>query len=105
MIIYSVTVVIDKEVAAEWKEWMITKHIPDVMKTGYFASYSMHKLLEPESEEDSETYNTQYLCDSMVCLDEYRNEAAPALQKEHAQKFQGKFAAFRTVLERISTSV
>jgi len=36
MIIYSVTVVIKKDVEDSWLKWMKEEHIKDVIKTGYF---------------------------------------------------------------------
>jgi hypothetical protein len=35
----------------------------------------------------------------MEDYDRYKAEHAPSLQKEHTEKFSGKFAAFRTLLQ------
>ncbi|MBX7241900.1 MAG: DUF4286 family protein [Bacteroidia bacterium] len=99
MIIYSVSVSIDKKIADEWKSWMLSKHIPDVMATGCFEGYQMSKMLEPTVDDEADTYNIQYKCVSMEILDKYRNEFSPALQAEHSEKYKGRFAAFRSILE------
>ena len=36
MIIYNVTISIDKEMEKTWIDWMKSTHIPDVMNTGMF---------------------------------------------------------------------
>ena len=36
MIVYNVTVNIDKNIVDDWLTWMKEIHIPEVMKTGFF---------------------------------------------------------------------
>ncbi len=99
MIIYNVTVNIEDEVHHDWLKWMKETHIPDVMKTGYFLENRLCKVLVEE--ESGTTYSIQYTCSSMVDLEEYYTTQAPRLQKEHQDKYSGKFVAFRTLLEII----
>lgn len=97
MVIYNVTVIIEEDVEQEWLQWMKEKHIPDVMNTGYFLENKICRIL---AEADGGiSYAVQYSCTSMADLDEYQEKHAPALQKEHTEKYNGKFAAFRTLLE------
>ncbi len=102
MILYNVTINIDDEVQEEWLQWMKTFHIPDVMATGLFLEYKFNKVLTGE-EEGGKTYAVQYLCRSMEAYRKYEREHAPKLQQEHTQKFSGKFAAFRTLMEVVDT--
>ena len=102
MIIYSVTVNINKSVEDDWLRWMKEKHIPDVMNTGCFVSYRITRLLSPESyDPDSTTYNIQYTLESLGKLREYQHLYAPPLQKEHEERYAGKFHAFRTILKEV----
>jgi len=98
MIIYNVTVKINPEVHEEWLDWMKTAHIPDVMKTGRFHSNQIAKVLG-QDESDGFTYAIQYTCDDMATLHQYTAKEAPALQKDHMDRYQGKFVAYRTLLE------
>lgn len=50
MIIYRVTVSVDADIESDWFSWMRDTHIPDVMRTGFFQTYRVHKLLEPASD-------------------------------------------------------
>jgi phosphoribosylamine-glycine ligase len=100
MIIYNVTVNIEESIEQEWLQWMKDTHIPDVMKTGMFLSSKMtHVLVEEQM--GGKTYSIQYTCENKETLDEYEQNYAPALQKDHNDKYQGKFVAFRTLLEVI----
>jgi len=97
MIIYNVTVNVDYNVHDEWYEWMKTKHIPDVMDTGCFRDARFSKIMAEE--EGGKSYSIQYMAHSRGHLNKYLENFAPALQEEHTKKYQGKFAAFRTLLE------
>lgn len=102
MIIYSVTVSIDKTIEAEWLEWMLDKHIPDVMNTGYFVENTVQRLLDPVVDPRMQTYNFQYACESLAKLEAYQKNAAAALQAEHTERYKDRFVAFRTLLKQLS---
>ncbi|TAF34517.1 MAG: DUF4286 family protein [Cytophagales bacterium] len=98
-VIYNVTVNIDQEIAQEWLNWMRHTHIPDVMRTGSFLSYKVLKVQALQEDETGETYAIQYICPSAEHLKNYQQQYAPALQAEHNKRYNGKFAAFRTILD------
>ncbi len=99
MFVYNVTVSIDKTVHDEWLIWMRQKHIPDVMNTGCFTEIRMVKVLKEE--DDGLTYSFQYSFKEMKDIENYQKNFAPKLQADVKQKYDGKFAAFRTLLEII----
>ena len=97
MIIYNVTVNIEDSVHDDWVNWMKEVHIPEVMHTGYFLEYLFSKVLVDE--QDGKTYSVQYKCASMKDLQEYSALHAPRLQNETKKRYEGKYVAFRTLLE------
>jgi hypothetical protein len=99
MIIYSVTISLDKDIFQDWKAWMQNHHIPQVLKTGYFSEYKMSQLVEPPPEAGTITLNIQYSCPSLEALRKYQETEAPTLQADHNQRYKDKFVAFRTILE------
>jgi hypothetical protein len=101
MIIYRVKVVIKKDVEKSWLEWMKKEHINDVMKTGYFLDWEMQKLLLPEIAADESSCVISYKLLSLEQYDEYLKKEAPRLQKEHKEKFSGKYKASRAVYQLI----
>ncbi len=95
MIIYNVTVSLDASIHHDWLQWMKSEHIPEVMKTGYFLEFKLCKVLV----NDERTYAIQYFCKNLETLKEYQEKMAPELQAKHRQRYEGKAAAFRTLLE------
>jgi len=100
-ILYNVTVVIDDSVQKDWMKWMIDVHIPDVMATGAFETYQMHKVLT-EGSEGGTSFAIQYLSPSREEYERYQMQHAPRLQEDHQKRYNGKFGAFRTLMEVIS---
>jgi hypothetical protein len=96
MILYSVTVSIDPIVAEEWLNWMRSIHIPEVMSTQCFTESRISKILVDD--ENGISYSVMYVCPNQELMDEYTSKHSPRLQKEHAQRYEGRFAAFRTLL-------
>jgi hypothetical protein len=99
MILYNVTVSIDPAIAEDWVNWMRSNHIPDVMATGCFVESRISRV--HGEEEGGETYAITYLSPSQEKMDEYQQQHAPVLQKDHSERYAGKFAAFRTILSVI----
>jgi hypothetical protein len=52
-------------------------------------------------EEGGVTYSIMYLCSNQETMDLYQEKHAPKLQKEHTERYLGRFAAFRTFLSVI----
>ena len=98
MIIYNVTVKINRDRAKEWLDWMKHKHVPDVMNTGQFLDSRICKLLDQDEAEDP-TYVIQYHCESRKHFDTYLDKFAPALRDEFNTKYKNQFVLFRTLME------
>ena len=96
MIIYNVTVKVGLETVPDWRNWMRTVHIPEVMNTGCFKKYNFCKIIEED--EDAETFAIQYFSESMETFLKYQQVFAAKLQKDHMQRYEGKYVAFRTLL-------
>jgi hypothetical protein len=100
-ILYNVTVIVDDSIMEEWKKWMIDIHIPEVMATGAFETYQFQKILT-EGSEGGTTFAIQYLSQNREEYERYQMQHAPKLQEEHRRRYQGKFGAFRTIMEILS---
>jgi hypothetical protein len=97
MYIYSVTVSIQKELATEYVAWMKKTHIPMLMATGYFTEYKMCKVLNVDDE--GETFSMQYHFNKMEDIENYQKLEAPRLQADMKAIYDGKYVAFRNVLQ------
>lgn len=101
MIIYNVTINIEDDVNTQWVTWMKETHIPQVMNTGLFLDYTFNRLLTRQHDETGTTYVIQYTAKNMADYDTYQERHAPALQQETRKLFDGKFVAFRTLMETV----
>jgi len=100
MYIYNVTFNIEESVHDQWLQWMLKKHIPDMVATGKFSKALMSKVLVNE-EMGGLTYSIQFTTESKEMLEKYYKEDANRLRSETIQLFPNKFVAFRTELEII----
>jgi hypothetical protein len=99
MLLYNVTINIDEQVADEWVTWMKTVHIPEVMATGCFVENRLCRIFGEE--QGGRAYAAQYHCPSAEIFERYQHDFAPALQAKTRERYDGKFAAFRTLMEII----
>ncbi|MDG2052891.1 MAG: DUF4286 family protein [Flavobacteriaceae bacterium] len=99
MIIYNVTVNIEKSIHDEWLIW-IKNHIPQVLATGKFTDAKLTKVLV-EEEMEGTTYAIQYRAKSRKALDSYYKNDADKLNQDGLLKFADKMLTFRTELEII----
>lgn len=104
MVVYQVHVVLEKDIEDDWLSWMINQHIPAVMKTGYFNNQKIYKTILPAQEKDKAAYSIHYECESFENYLAYSENEAPRLQKEHSDKYEGKFTAARSVAEEINNN-
>lgn len=100
MLLYNVTVGIDKESEAEWLDYMREKHIKAVLATGLFVNYKLYKVLH-DQDEATISYSVQYFARTIEDVQQYLETFAPALIEEHRRRFHNKHVAFRTLLEEV----
>lgn len=100
MLLYNVTIKIDRDIEKEWLEWIKTVHIPEVVKAGKFAGSQISKLLDLPEDEDS-TYVIQFRCESRAQYDSYIKNFSASLRDDHNRRYKDRFVAFRTLMEVI----
>jgi hypothetical protein len=100
MLLYNVTIGIDKQVEAEWLHWMKEKHMPDVLNTGMFVEAKIYKILH-NTEEETVSYSVQYFATTLTHVETYLDNFATKLRAEAEEKFKGRHVAFRTLLEEV----
>jgi len=100
MLLYNVTVGVDKEVELEWLEWIKAQHIPAVLKTGLFTSNKIYKILH-DQEDGTVSYSLQFFATHIEKVTEYLQVFAPKLIEDHRQQFANKHVVFQTLLEEV----
>ena len=97
MLVYNITIRIDPAIEDEWLNWQKEEHIPEVMASGCFTGFRMHRLLE--TNEDEPTFVIQYFASSLEDYERYIADTAPLLRKKVLDRWGDKFIAFRTLME------
>jgi hypothetical protein len=103
MIIYKVEITIEAAIELEWFDWMKRVHVPDVVRTGCFSECRIYKVIDSAAADP--TYVMQYHCQSLEEYYRYRDSFAPALQKEHSDRFAGRFRGARQLLEEVAQAM
>ena len=101
MLLYNITIGIDKEVEMEWLQWMKSVHIPEVMRTGLFSDFKIYKVLHDDDESNT-SYSIQYLAPSLNEVNTYFEKFAPPILEKLRLRFKDKHVAFMTILEEVS---
>jgi hypothetical protein len=100
MLLYNMTVGIDKEIEQEWLQWIREVHIPQIMSTGLFTSAKIFKVLH-DNDDNTTSYSMQYFAESIGQVNEYLQVFAPKFVGEHRMKFHNRHVAFQTLLEEV----
>ena len=98
--IYNVSIKIQFDIEEQWLAWMKNEHIPEVIATTLFDSYTFFELLEPIDEE-GKTFVVQYFTDSALRYEKYIAEYAALLRAKGFEKFSNKFIAFRSIMKEV----
>ena len=100
MLLYNVTVGVDKDAEAEWLQYMMETHIKAVLATGLFVDHKMYRVLH-DQDDGSISYSVQYFAKSIEDVQQYLEAFAPALIEEHRKKFHNRHVAFMTLLDEV----
>jgi len=100
MIVYNISIKINKAIEEEWVRWQKTEHIPEVMSSRQFIDYKFYHLLEDEVT-DSVIYIVQYFSPSMQEYNKYIDNFASGLRQKALDKWGNQFIAFRTIMQSV----
>lgn len=100
MLLYNVTIGIDRDVEQEWLQWMRSRYIPAVLNTGTFVDSKLYKVLHNE-DEGTVSYSVQFFAEDILQVSEYLEKHEQVLGAELMQTFRDKHVAFRTLLEEV----
>lgn len=98
MLLYNMTIGIDKEIEPEWLNWMKTYYLPAAMSSKAFLHFRIYKVLTHD-DEGSVSYSIQYFSDDIQKIVTYLNNEGKVLNEEHRSKFKDRHVVFNTLLE------
>jgi len=94
------TIRIDHKHESDWLEWIKRIALPSMMKSGWFESYKITKILGDEGN-DGVSYAVQSICRNNEAYEHFIKELDLKIQTEQMNRFKGQYGAFRTLLEII----
>lgn len=100
MLLYNVTVGIDKDSEAEWLQYMREKHIRAVLDTGLFVGHKMYRVLH-DQDDGTISYSIQYFARTIEDVQQYLETFAPALIEDHRRRFHNRHVTFMTLLDEV----
>ena len=80
MVIYEITATVRVDLIAEYEKYMLERHIPDLMATGYFSGARMARS-------SANRYRIQYEARDQKALDEYLERHAARLRADFLTHF------------------
>ena len=100
MIVYNISIKVNKMIETEWVQWQKTEHIPEVMSSGQFYEHRFYRLIEDEVS-DGVLFIVQYFAESMQQYSQYINQFASSLSQKALDKWGNQFIAFRTIMQSV----
>lgn len=100
MLLYNVTIGIDRDSEEEWLRYMRETHIQAVLNTGLFVGHKMYKVLH-DQDDNTISYSVQYFAKTIEDVRQYLETFAPALIEEHRKKFHNRHVTFMTLLDEV----
>lgn len=101
MIIYNITTLVSWSIHNDWKEWMIKKHIPEIIATQLFTHHRMVKLLEV-NEDEGPTYALQLYVNNLANFELYREKHLDEFEKKQKRAFGDHAVSFASLMEVIN---
>ena len=101
MIVYEVTLFVQREVEAQYRAWL-DAHVREIIALPGFTGARVFERVDPAADAGEFVLCTQYLLRDMAALDDYLREHAPRLRADGQARFGGRFRAERRVLREIA---
>lgn len=98
-VLYRVTALVPVSLVEDWYPWMVDVHIPQVLACPGFTGAAVYQVVAPDSGDAAViTYVIDYQLVSQAALSAYQSGPAPALQKDHRDRYGTNIAVQRQVL-------
>lgn len=96
MIVYVLTVRVDRLIIEPWVKWMQEQYIPTAMNSGHFTKCSVYKV--HRDERGGRTYALHLMSKTDEDLDQFLDNMEPTLLTEQKNEFRGRFSLNKSFL-------
>ena len=99
-VIYEVNLVIDAEIAVEYRQWLVT-HMREMRALPGFTGARLLEPVEAEADARQVAFCTQYELTDQSALDEYLRVHAARMRADGITRFGDRFRASRRILREL----
>lgn len=99
MLLYNMTIAIDRDVEQTWKNWMTETQIPAIEATGIFARAMFFKVVTHDDPVTA-SYCLQLFASDITALNRWLDVPAKNFLAELQSRYPDKHAVFQTLLEQ-----
>lgn len=96
MIIYEITAEVEENLIKSYEKYMRERHIPDLMKTGFFKASEMGEI-------STGKYRIRYAAENQKTLDDYIETKAKDLREDFLKHFPDGVKLSREFLKVLQT--
>ena len=100
MIVYNITIRVDRSIDDAWLQWQKEEQIPAILETKLFTEYRIYKLME-QDEIEGNTYIIQLFANTAAQLQEFLQIHDQRLREKAFEKWGDRFISFRTTMELV----
>lgn len=101
MIIYNITTLVSWPIHEEWKEWLISEYLPELMTTKLFSHFQVVRLIEV-NEEEGPTYAVQLYLKNASDFALYRDNHLERFQEKEKNAWGDYATSFASLMEVIN---
>jgi hypothetical protein len=101
MFIYNITTLVSWPIHDEWKEWMTTEFVPELIATGLFTNYQLVRLMEV-NEKEGPTYAVQLYLKNASDFNLYRQKHLHSFQEKEQLAWGDYVTSFASLMEVIN---
>lgn len=98
MLLYNITIAVDRNCEGEWIEWMKREQIPFIMEAGLFSDSKFYRVVTHDDPE-SNSYCLQLFTDDIRKLNIFLAGPSVTFMEALQTRYAGRHAAFMTLLE------
>ncbi len=101
MIVYNISAKVEAVILETWLSWIAASYVPSILATGYFTSYCLYRLRDPE-DETAPTFILQFGAGTMENYQDFMNGPADEIGRRARQRWGEQFLTYHTCMEELN---
>lgn len=99
-VVYEVNLAVDREIAAEYRDWLVT-HVREMLALPGFTGARLMETVQDQADAAETIFCTQYELADQAALDEYLRLHSARMRADGINRFGDRFRSTRRVLREL----